>query len=74
MTTFKQLEAMEYSVGAKGIAKAPSLRDTLLAAYDALKDPGQKAMIYALLVQRGCDCHDPQADYLTELCEVIMFG
>lgn len=50
-------------------------RDALVIAFNAVQNEGAKATIAWLLKQRGCEHFDEsEPDYLTDLCDLCMFG
>ncbi len=55
--------------------RAVNTKQALVAAYWTLEEGSpERATIACMLVQHGCEFLEPTTPYLTELCDVIMFG
>ena len=54
---------------------SPRVMEALIEAYNALPEgAGARSTIRAMLLQEDCGRFNPGKDFLTELCDTIIFG
>lgn len=72
MKTFDEIVNTQHDVD----LGAMNTRKALVIAYNATPEPSARAMIAALLTQRGCRHFDNACrdDHLTTLCDIVIFG
>lgn len=71
--TYEQI--LDYTPPKADVFNSLDTRAALVLAFNALGNNGPaKATIAMLLQQQGCEHLERGCDYLTDLCDVVMFG